>query len=91
MTPNNHTPLGENEIYERLTRIFHEVFEDPSIVLTAETTEADLPGWDSFSNASLIAAIEQKFGIRFRTAELQALQNVGNFVEMIHAKLSAPR
>ena len=82
---------GDVAIFEKLTAIFREIFEDPSIVLTAETTEADLPGWDSFSNASLIAAIEQKFGIRFRTAELQALQNVGNFVEMIHAKLSAPR
>ena len=31
------------------------------------------------------------FVSRFRTAELQALQNVGNFVEMIRAKLPPPR
>jgi acyl carrier protein len=78
-------------IFEKLTAIFREIFEDSTLVLTPETTEADIPGWDSFSGASLIAAIEQRFAIRFRTAELQALQNVGNFVEMIRAKLPPPR
>lgn len=78
-------------IFEKLTGIFREIFEDSTLVLTPETTEADIPGWDSFSSASLIAAIEQSFAIRFRTAELQALQNVGNFVEMIRAKLPPPR
>ena len=78
-------------IFEKLTGIFREIFEDSTLVLTPETTEADIPGWDSFSSASLIAAIEQRFAIRFRTAELQALQNVGNFVEMIRAKLPPPR
>jgi acyl carrier protein len=78
-------------IFEKLTGIFREIFEDSTLVITPETTEADIPGWDSFSSASLIAAIEQRFAIRFRTAELQALQNVGNFVEMIRAKLPPPR
>ena len=78
-------------IFEKLTGIFREIFEDSTLVLTPETTEADIPGWDSFTSASLIAAIEQRFAIRFRTAELQALQNVGNFVEMIRAKLPTPR
>jgi acyl carrier protein len=78
-------------IFEKLTGIFREIFEDSTLVLTPETTEADIPGWDSFTSASLIAAIEQRFAIRFRTAELQALQNVGNFVEMIRAKLPPPR
>ena len=82
---------SDGDIYERLTAIFREIFEEPTLVLTAETTEADIAGWDSFSNTSLIAAIEQKFGIRFRTAELQALQSVGNFVEIIRAKLAGPR
>jgi acyl carrier protein len=78
-------------IFEKLTGVFREIFEDSTLVLTPETTEADIPGWDSFSSASLIAAIEQRFAIRFRAAELQALQNVGNFVEMIRAKLPPPR
>ena len=29
---------------------------------------------------SLIVAAEQRFGIKFRTAELESLKNVGHFV-----------
>jgi acyl carrier protein len=79
--------LDDTSIYERLTRIFRELFEDPKIVLKPETSEADIAGWDSFANASLVAAIEKEFAIRFRTAELQTLRNVGDFVNTIRAKL----
>jgi acyl carrier protein len=89
-TPKYSKHTSDEAIYEKLTAIFHDVFADTGIVLRAETTEADIAGWDSFSNASLIAAIEQEFAIRFRTAELQTLQSVGNFVELIRAKLPSP-
>ena len=74
-------------IYEKLTTIFRGIFEDPSIVLRPETSEADIAGWDSFANTTIIAAIEQEFSIRFRTAELRTLNNVGSFVDHIRAKL----
>lgn len=78
---------SDPEILGKLTAIFRAVFEDDTLVLKAETSESDIAGWDSFNNASLIAAIEKEFGIRFRTAELQALRNVGSFVTYIRAKL----
>ena len=76
-------------ILERLTAIFRAIFEDDGIVLRPEMSEADIPGWDSFSNASLIASMEKEFGIRFRTAELQSLHSVGNFVDRVRAKLQS--
>jgi acyl carrier protein len=88
------TTLNENRlttnhaIYERLTSIFRGIFEDNTIVLQPETSASDIAGWDSFNNASLIAAIEKEFAIRFCTAELQALRSVGSIVEFIRAKLS---
>lgn len=86
ISPENHLAAGQ-AIYERLTRIFRTIFEDKTITLQAETSESDIAGWDSFNNASLIAAIEKEFAIRFRTAELQSLHNVGSFVDAIRAKL----
>ena len=86
-TANEHRPVTEQAIYEKLTSIFRAILEDDSIILHAETSESDIAGWDSFSNASLIAAIEKEFAIRFRTAELQSLRSVGSFVEIIRAKL----
>lgn len=79
--------MDDTNIYERLTLIFRELFEDPKIVLKPETSESDIAGWDSFANASLIAAFEKEFAIRFRTAELQTLRNVGDFVNAIRSKV----
>lgn len=91
MTPSNSSPLlTDQEMYAKLTPIFHEIFQDGSIVLHPETSESDISGWDSFSNASLIAAIEKEFKIRFRTAELQTLHSARSFVELIRAKLGSP-
>jgi acyl carrier protein len=86
-TSNSNSSITDQEIYAKLTAIFHQIFEDGTIVLRPETSQSDIAGWDSFSNASLIAAIEKEFAVRFRTAELQTLQSVRGFVDLILAKL----
>lgn len=83
----NHRTATDEDIYHRLTAIFRSIFEDSSIVICPETSDSDIAGWDSFSNASLVAAIEKEFTVRFRTAELQSMHNVGSFVDVIRAKL----
>ncbi|HYL85991.1 MAG TPA: acyl carrier protein [Candidatus Angelobacter sp.] len=88
MTSSNENPaISDQSIYKKLTSIFCTILENNEIVLDAETSESDIAGWDSFTNASLIAAIEKEFGIRFRTAELQTLRSAGDFVSLIRAKL----
>ncbi len=80
--------LTTEQIYARLTDIFRDLFDDESIVLTPETTAADVPGWDSFNHINLIVATEMQFKIKFRTAEIESLRNVGHFVQVIQAKLA---
>ena len=82
----NRTPT-DDAICQKLTAIFRNVFQDNSIALRPETSESDIAGWDSFSNASLVAAMEKEFAVRFRTSELQSMHNVGSFVDLIRAKL----
>jgi acyl carrier protein len=77
------------QIYAQLTGIFHDLFDDDTIVLTPETTAADIEGWDSFNHINLIVATEARFGIKFRTAELEGLHNVGHLVRLIQEKLAA--
>lgn len=81
--------MTDEAIFEKLTSIFRAIFNDQTLVLRPETSEADIAGWDSFNNAALIAAIEKAFAVRFRTAELQSLRNVASFVELIRAKVQA--
>jgi acyl carrier protein len=78
------------QIYARLTDIFHEVFDDQSIVPTPEMKAGDVPEWDSLNHINLIVAIEARFKIKFKSTELESLRNVGHLVELIDRKLNAP-
>jgi acyl carrier protein len=66
--------------------VCREVFENPSLVLTPETTADDVPNWDSLNHLNVVASVEQRFGIRFRTSELESLRNIGDFVSIVRAK-----
>ncbi len=81
--------MQQAEIYSRLTEIFRDIFDDESIVLTPETTAADIAEWDSFNHINLIVATEAKFKIKFQTAEIESMKNVGHFVDIIEKKLAA--
>jgi acyl carrier protein len=80
--------VQESEIYSKLTDVFHDVFQDDSIVLRPEMTTADVEGWDSFNHIKLIVATETRFKIKFKNVELESLANVGHFVQVIAAKTS---
>jgi acyl carrier protein len=71
---------------EQLTPIFHEVFDDDSIVLSRATTANDIDAWDSLSHMNLVIAIEVKFGIRFALGELQTLKDVGHLADLVDKK-----
>jgi acyl carrier protein len=81
-------PMEQTEIYAKLSEIFHDLFDDPSISLNPEMTAADVPEWDSFNHINLIVAIETEFRIKFQTAELETMHNVGALVDRIDKKVA---
>ena len=74
-------------IKEKLEAIFRDVFDDESIILTDETNSSDIPDWDSLAHIQLIAAIEDKFGIKFTLGEAVSTENVGEFIKIIEGKM----
>ena len=80
--------MTEQEILQQLSEVFRDVFDDEAITLRPETTADDIDGWDSQAHVTLVVATEMRFGIRFRTAELESLHNVGDFVHLIHNRMS---
>lgn len=78
--------MNETQILEALTQVFRDVFDDDDIVLTSATTAQDIEGWDSQAHVNLIVAAEMRFGVRFRTAELESLHDVGQFARLIESK-----
>jgi acyl carrier protein len=73
-------------IYERLTRIFRDVLDEPSLVLTPEMSAGDVASWDSVNHVNLIVSIEAEFHCRFTIAELEALRSVDDIAELIQKK-----
>ena len=80
-----------NEIYEKLNEIFREVFNNPEIYLTPETTADDIEEWDSMTHMNLIMMVELRFGIEFEQSEVMGLENVGELAELVGKKLQIIR
>ena len=76
----------DNEIYERLNSVFREFFDDEEIELDPDTTADDIEDWDSLNHITLMAAVEDEFGIRFTMGEVSGMENVGEMVEIIKRK-----
>ena len=81
--------MQTEDIYAQLAPIFHDLFDDDTLVLTPELTAPEVPEWDSFNHINLIVATEARFKIKFQTAELEQLHTVGHLADLIAAKLAA--
>jgi acyl carrier protein len=81
--------MQESEIYGQLTEIFREVFMREDIVLRPELTAKDVLGWDSFKQIEIVLAVEEKYGIKLRTREVDSLNNVAALVRIIQAKIAS--
>jgi acyl carrier protein len=81
--------MQSQDIYAQLTLIFHDIFDDDTLVITPGVTAAEVPEWDSFNHINLIVAIEGRFKVKFQTAELESLHTVGHLADLIAAKLAA--
>jgi acyl carrier protein len=69
-----------------LHAIIRDAVGNPELQFTRETSAYDVKGWDSVAQVSIILAVEQQFGIRLRTREIDRLRNVGDFVDLIGEK-----
>lgn len=79
--------MTQEQIYEKLTNIIHEVFTNTDLVLTASLSANDVDNWDSLTHMILISEIENQFEVKFKLKELNKMKNVGDLVEIIESKL----
>jgi acyl carrier protein len=88
MNSTNSAPKhSDDSIYERLSRVFQRVFDEPGLILNEAMTAADVEQWDSLSHIDLIMMIEKEFRLRFTTGEIIGLKNVGALETLINRKL----
>jgi acyl carrier protein len=80
-------PAGQEAIYLALTEIFNDVFMHDGMVITPEMTARDVPGWDSFKQIEILVSVEERFGIKLNTREIDGLRSVGDLASVVSRKM----
>ena len=81
--------MDKAEIWDIATKVFRDTLDLDDLVLTPQLTARDVERWDSLNHILLVVAVEQRFGIKFGTGEIDGLENVGQFIDLIESKLPA--
>lgn len=76
-------PTTLPQVFERLTKVFRDVFDDDSIEINNLTTADDIDDWDSLEHINLVSAVEGEFSMRFKMREVSSMNNVGEMASII--------
>jgi acyl carrier protein len=80
--------MEKSEMLKQLNAVFINVLDNEDIVLSYETTAADVEEWDSLTHIQLVVATEKHFKVRFTSQEIQSWNNVGEMLDSIYAKIN---
>ncbi len=80
--------MSREEILSKVNDVFHDVFDDDSIVVVESTTADDVEDWDSLMHITLISEIESAFGMKFQMKDVVGMKNVGEMLDIIEKAVS---
>lgn len=70
-------------ISDKLKKMILRVLELDDCEIVDSTTASEVPGWDSLNHIKVICAVEEAFHVRFKTAEILRLRNIGELQQLI--------
>jgi acyl carrier protein len=76
------------KVHDRLEEVLRSVFNDDDIVIQPDMVPGDISGWDSLAHVSLLASIEQAFGVEFSDQELSEMADLGQVELTLERKLA---
>ena len=79
--------MSREEMLRTVNEIFWDVFDDESIVVTEETTAADIEDWDSLTHITLISEVENEFDFTFAMKDVLGMKNVGEMLDIIEKQM----
>ncbi len=80
--------MTPDDILEKLTDVFRDIFDDDTLTLTRETMAQNIEEWDSLNQIKLILGCEKEFEIRLKPRRINALQNIGEMVDHLSEMLN---
>ena len=75
--------MTEQEILNAVQDIFRDNFDDDTLEITRSTCADDIEDWDSLEQINLLTAIEKKFNIKFKLADVRGLKDVGDLLDLV--------
>lgn len=75
--------MDREVVFDKLNKIFRDVFDDENITVSDTTTAEDVVGWDSLMHITLISEVEDEFDIHFEMRDVTKMQNVGEMADKI--------
>jgi acyl carrier protein len=75
--------IADRDIYTALAGIFSDVFLRDDISLSATLSAKDVTGWDSFKQVEIVMATEEYFAMKFTSAELDNMRQLGDLVKIV--------
>lgn len=75
--------MTEQDILQEIQEIFRDNFDDEELVITRDTCADDIEDWDSLEQINLLTAIEKKFNIKFKLADVRGLKDVGDLIDLV--------
>ncbi len=81
--------MNSEQVMQDVNKIFIDVLDNEAIVLSRETTAADVEDWDSLNHIQLVVGIEKHFKVKFTSQEIRSWKNVGEMCDALANSLRA--
>ena len=79
--------MEKRELLSRVQDIFRDVFGIENLEIAETTNASDIEDWDSLMHISILAAVQDEFGVVFNMDEITNMKNVGDIITAIGEKM----
>ena len=79
--------MTKQEIIQKIESIVAASLNHHDFVMKEESKPEEITGWDSLSNAMILTAIEQEFGIKFKFSDMIAWKTIGELADLVAKKI----
>jgi acyl carrier protein len=79
----SHIQQADSPTVKEIEGIVRDLLDNDEVVLTMATKPADVDGWDSLANVSIVFSVEEAFGIQLGDEAMSGFETVGDLVAII--------